>query len=52
MQIDKYKAAIEEAGMRVVEVRENPQYEFLSQSAQGACQKFGVRSIPLLAQKQ
>lgn len=51
MQIDRYKAAIEAAGMRVESVRENPQYQFLSTSAQGACAKFGVKSVSLLATK-
>ncbi|HWP92666.1 MAG TPA: methyltransferase domain-containing protein [Thermodesulfobacteriota bacterium] len=51
MQIDKYKAAIESPGMRVVFIRENPQYQFLSKSAQGASKKYGVKSISLLAEK-
>ncbi|HEX3034102.1 MAG TPA: methyltransferase domain-containing protein [Thermodesulfobacteriota bacterium] len=51
MQIDRYKAAIEASGMRIVSIRENPQYQFLSQSAQGASKKYGVKSISLLAEK-
>jgi Methylase involved in ubiquinone/menaquinone biosynthesis len=51
MQVDRYKAAIEAAGMRLVSIRENPQYQFLSKSAQGASKKYGVKSISLLAEK-
>jgi arsenite methyltransferase len=51
MQIDKYKTAIEASGMRIVSIRENPQYQFLSKSAQGASKKYGVKSISLLAKK-
>ncbi|MEE9203217.1 MAG: methyltransferase domain-containing protein [Dehalococcoidia bacterium] len=52
MQVDEYRAAIEAAGFQVVNVRENPQYKFLSGSAQGACQEFGVKSASLLAVKR
>ncbi len=52
MQVDEYRAAIEAAGLQVVKVRENPQYKFLSNSAQGACNEFGVRSASLLAVKR
>ena len=51
MQIDRYEAAIEGAGLRLVTVRENPRYQFLSSSAQGASDKYGVKSISLLATK-
>lgn len=51
MQVDRYKAAIEGAGLRVVMLRDNPQYQFLSSSAQGASEKYGVKSISLLATK-
>jgi SAM-dependent methyltransferase len=50
-QVDDYLAAIEAAGLRVQEVRANPAYAFLSDSAQGATQTYGVKSISLLAQK-
>jgi SAM-dependent methyltransferase len=52
MQINRYTDVIEGAGLEVVEVRENPQYEFISDQAQGACQKYGVKSISLHAEKQ
>ena len=48
-QIDNYLAAIEEAGLKVSEVRDNTAYEFLSESAQGATQTYGIKSISLLA---
>lgn len=51
LQIDDYRAAIEAAGLRVEQIKENPQYRFLSSSAQGATQKFGVKSVSILARK-
>ncbi|HSE84312.1 MAG TPA: methyltransferase domain-containing protein [Thermodesulfobacteriota bacterium] len=51
MQIDRCKAAIEASGMRIISIRENLQYQFLSKSAQGASKKYGVKSISLLAEK-
>jgi hypothetical protein len=40
------------AGLRVVQVEDNPQYQFISDNAKGASRKFGVKSISLLAVKQ
>jgi arsenite methyltransferase len=51
MQEDDYRAAIESAGLRIDVVQENPQYEFISDSAQGATGTFGVKSISVLATK-
>ncbi len=51
MQIDFYKKAIESAGLKVLKIREHPEYSFLSKSAQGASKDFGVKSISLLAIK-
>jgi arsenite methyltransferase len=51
MQQDDYRAAIEAAGLRIDVVQENPQYEFISDSAQGATGTFGVKSISVLATK-
>ena len=48
---NKYKSLIETTGMRVVKVRDNPQYQFLTKSAQWATKEFGVKSVSLLAQK-
>ena len=51
MQVDGYAAAIGGAGLRVLELRDNPQYQFISRNAQGAARKFGVKSISLVAVK-
>jgi arsenite methyltransferase len=51
-QQDKYRSAIEKAGMKVTKWRENPQYNFLSKSAQGATREFGVKSVSVLAVKE
>lgn len=51
MQINDYTDIIETPGLDVVEVRENPQYGFISERAQGACQKYGVKSISLGARQ-
>jgi SAM-dependent methyltransferase len=52
MQQDDYRAAIEGAGLEIQTVQENPQYLFLSDSAQGATETFGVKSISVLAVKR
>ncbi|MHA2099180.1 MAG: methyltransferase domain-containing protein [Candidatus Kariarchaeaceae archaeon] len=52
MQQDKYKSAIEEAGLRIEKIQDNPQYQFISKSAQGASTEYGVKSISLLAVKE
>ncbi len=51
MQINRYTDVVESAGFDVLEVRENPQYEFVSDQAAGACEKYGVKSISLVAHK-
>lgn len=48
---DKYLGAIDVAGMRVEALRENPQYRFLTPSAQKACATYGVKSVSILACK-
>jgi SAM-dependent methyltransferase len=50
-QQDNYRRMIEAAGLRLVKVRDNPQYHFISDNAKGASRKFGVKSISLLAIK-
>lgn len=47
-QEDTYRAAIEAAGLAVVEVITNP-YGFISEQAKGATARYGVKSISLLA---
>ncbi|UTF54856.1 methyltransferase domain-containing protein [Natronosalvus rutilus] len=51
-QIDDYTAMIETPGFELVDVRDNSQYEFTSEQAQSACQKYGVKSISLVARKR
>jgi len=50
-QQDNYRRLIEQAGLRLVKVEDNPQYQFISDNAKGASKKFGVKSISLLAIK-
>jgi len=50
-QQDNYRQMIEAAGLRLVTVEDNPQYQFISDNAKGASKKFGVKSISLLAVK-
>jgi hypothetical protein len=52
MQVDAYIAAIEGAGLRVAQLRDNPQYLFISKSAQGAARQYGVKSVSLVATKR
>jgi len=51
-QIDSYTSLIEDAGFDFVEMDENTQYEFISDRAANACQKYGVKSITLVASKR
>lgn len=51
MQVQKYVEAIEAAGLKVVRLKDNPQYRFISDNAQGATRKFGVKSVSLVAMK-
>jgi ubiquinone/menaquinone biosynthesis C-methylase UbiE len=50
-QFERFKQAIEDAGLRVVADQVNDQYRFLSSNAQGAPRKFGVKSVSLRADK-
>jgi arsenite methyltransferase len=50
-QRDDYRDAIELAGLRIGELRENTRYRFISDQAQEATQKYGVKSISFLAAK-
>ncbi len=50
-QIDSYTEMVEAAGFALETVRENSEYEFISEQAQGACQSYGVKSISLVARK-
>ena len=52
MQRDGYRAAIEAAGFEIVTWRENTEYRFVSERADNATQKYGVKSISLLARRR
>ena len=49
-QQDAYREAIEGAGLRIEEIKQNP-YEFISERARDASVKYGVKSVSLLATK-
>jgi SAM-dependent methyltransferase len=51
LQVDAYRNEIEGAGLVLDRQEENSSYGFLSDRAQGAVKKYGVRSISLLAHK-
>jgi SAM-dependent methyltransferase len=50
-QRDAYRNAIVAAGLTLVTLKENPTYRFISDRAQGATTKFGVKSVSILAGK-
>jgi arsenite methyltransferase len=50
-QEDRYRQAIDAAGLRVDDIRRNT-YEFISPRARRASAKYGVKSISLLARKE
>ena len=52
MQSDRYREAIEGAGLEIVQWRENEQYRFVSERADNAVRKYGVTSISLLARRR
>jgi len=49
-QEDAYRTAIESAGFRIDEIRLNS-YSFISERARNASEKYGVKSVSLLAHK-
>jgi ubiquinone/menaquinone biosynthesis C-methylase UbiE len=49
-QEDAYRQAIEGAGLEIEEVKENP-YRFISERAQDASDKYGVKSVSIRARK-
>ncbi|HLD14733.1 MAG TPA: methyltransferase domain-containing protein [Burkholderiales bacterium] len=51
MQQERYTDAIRTAGLRLVTLRSNPQYRFLTPQAQKACATYGVKSVSILALK-
>lgn len=51
MQENDYRMAIEAAGFTVEVFKDNPAYGFISNSASGAEQQYGVKSVSVLARK-
>lgn len=51
LQVERYLDAIAAAGLRLSQLRDNPEYRFLSENALGATRKFGVKSVSLVAVK-
>jgi arsenite methyltransferase len=49
-QQDAYREAIENAGLTIEDMKQNP-YEFISERARDASEKYGVKSVSLLAVK-
>jgi ubiquinone/menaquinone biosynthesis C-methylase UbiE len=52
MQRDRYREVIETAGFAIEAWRQNDAYRFISERADNATQKYGVRSISLLARRR
>jgi arsenite methyltransferase len=52
MQRDDYREAIEAAGFELDNLKENDQYRFVSERADNATRKYGVKSVSLLAIKR
>jgi arsenite methyltransferase len=50
-QRDDYRTAIEMAGLQVERIEENTEYRFISERAQKATAKWGVKSVSILARK-
>ncbi len=50
-QQDAYRDAIEAAGLRIQDIHENP-YRFISERALNASEKYGVKSVSVLARKE
>jgi arsenite methyltransferase len=52
MQRDDYREAIEAAGFELDDLQENDQYRFVSERAENATKKYGVKSVSLFAIKR
>ena len=50
-QQDDYRTAIENAGLRIERIEENPGYRFISERAQKATARWGVKSVSILARR-
>jgi SAM-dependent methyltransferase len=51
-QHEAYRSEIESAGLEVLTVKENPSYRFVSDHAQGATARLGLKSVSILARKK
>jgi SAM-dependent methyltransferase len=51
MQRDDYRESICHAWLEIRTLRDEPEYRFISDQAQGATEKYGVRAVSLLAVK-
>ena len=51
MQLNRFNRSIGVRNMKIVKIRENSKYHFLSNSAQSATKTFGVMSVSILAKK-
>jgi arsenite methyltransferase len=52
MQREDYRALIESTGLEIETIRENAGYRFVSDRAKNATQKYGVRSVSIVALKR
>jgi arsenite methyltransferase len=52
MQRDDYREALEAAGFELDDLKENDEYRFVSERADNATKKYGVKSVSLLATKR
>ena len=50
-QLQDYRTSIESAGLRVERIEDNVEYRFISERAQKATAKWGVKSVSILARK-
>jgi arsenite methyltransferase len=51
MRRDDYRDAIEAGGFELHDMKENNEYRFVSERADNATKKYGVKSVSLLAIK-
>jgi ubiquinone/menaquinone biosynthesis C-methylase UbiE len=49
---NEYREIIDQVGLKVINIHENPQYQFQSTSALDASKEFGVKSVTYLAKKK
>ena len=52
MQLDDYVRQSRLRASSVKTVEDNPQYQFISRTRQGATKKYGVKSVSIVATKE